>query len=272
MKFTKYILIATIFSFILSPVTAQEVGFKELAVAENLSVEARLAKKVSLTQNALGKAIEKTNEMRTKLGELVFEEGSLEDVMKNEFWAQANQHLEFYEAHLNTLSSLQSLEQVDALIEEIIQYRENTYAPEAKKILEYLLIFSYTPSVIETATDRLEKIAADMNKLHNLELVEEGHFAEASQEAQDLLSQAQELSNQSRELLIKRFYETQIELTVLEQVEIATSTDTLEGELQPHEPKGLTEASLNKVKDLYALFLQTSQQIEQALGIQKNQE
>ena len=287
MKFTKYILITLIFFAGLTPLSlAQESDFSELVVADDVSPEARLAKKINLTKTALDKAIEKVNETLTKLNELSLEEESPESQLRVNFVSQTNEHLSFYQEKVNTLSSMTTLEEINNLIDQIITYREETYAPQAKDIFEYILVISYTPSVIETANTRLQTTNEDVEKLEKLELVIEGQFQEATNQAQTLLSQAQMFSDQAKEALLEKHLTPLVEVPTVEPEETSTTTpqveeqatstpqmneetDQLEQVEEPTKPRELAEASLNTIKELYDLFLETGKNIEQALGIQE---
>jgi hypothetical protein len=273
MKLPKYILIAIIYSFVLIPtIFATEVNFGELVIADDVSPEVRFAKKLDLTSTALDRAIEKVNDMRAGLEKVKLDEETPQSDLRNQFLTQTEEYLNFYKERSNSLSSITTLEEVNSLIDEIIDYREGTYVPGAKNILEYILVFSYTPSVIETAQERFNKINNDLNKLKELELVKIDEFTQSMEETQLTLSQAQELKDMAQVALItKHAPEEELIGTSTSTVEMeptsTTTPDMIETLVIIPSPKSLAEESLIKVRDLYGLFLTTGSAIEKTLGL-----
>lgn len=281
MKSIKYTLITLALVLSFTPLSAaQEADFSGLVVAEDISPEARLAKKVGLTNAALEKAIEKVNDMRTKLEALSLEENSPEALLKNQLMAQTDEYLNFYHEHVSALAFATTLEEVNLLIDGIIEYRENVYSPGAGDILEYILVLSYTPSVLETANTRLETTNEDIAKLASLELIPEGRFKQTMAKAQSLLIQAQLFADQAKEALLAKHATPEVE-PLMETLETTTSTPVViqeatstpevitKPEIEQPQPTALAEGSLNTIKELYDLFLETGKKIERALGIQE---
>src|SRR4030042_4843414 len=107
--------------------------FSQLVVADDLSPEERLTKKIELTENALGKAAEKAQVMQNDLASLDFPENSLELELKNRYSAEVTTYITFYQEQRELLKGLTTIEEVDNLISSVISYRESTYAPGAKR-------------------------------------------------------------------------------------------------------------------------------------------
>src|SRR3990167_8098781 len=207
-SFIKYLSITTLFSlslFIGPVVRAQSMDFAQLIVADDVAPEERLAKKIELTTDALKKADERVVEMRTKLETIKFEDGTPELELRNKLMERANEYSAFYNDKLTALTVVQTLEEVDLLIDEIIAYREGAYAIGAKEILEFTLVYSYTPSVLTLADERLENILKDVERLEGLELIEPSVFVSRTDEAKAILQKAHELQTQAVTLLMENY-------------------------------------------------------------------
>ncbi len=248
---------------------AQTLDFSQLVVVtEDIAPEARFAKKIELTTDALKKADERVEEMRAKLDGMELEEDSIQEELRGELIARTQDYSAFYEEQKGKLSKAQTIEEVDALIDTIIAYRESTYAPGAKEILEFILVYSYTPSVLELANQRMENIRADVKKLEGLDLVEPSTFASGLGEAEKILQEAKDLQTQAASLLIETYTASKLEATASSTAALATSTTPLAAEFQVVvTPKSLAESSLTKIKGLYQLFMETGDRVNQALGI-----
>jgi len=263
--FNKYI--AAIFVlglFLLPSVNAQTLDFSQLvAVSEDTAPEDRFTKKVELTADALKKASERVTEMRSKLEGISLEEESPEWQLQNTLIALTGEYATFYEEQSKRLAEVTTIDDVNLLIDEIIAYRESVYAPGAKEILEFALVHSYTPSVLDLANQRLENIRADVNKLEGLGLVETDVFQAEIAEADGVLREAEDLHSQAIALLMDNY------ATSLLEPQEATTTDQLTAdELElVVTPKSLAEESLTKIKSLYELFMATGERVTQALGI-----
>lgn len=276
-----------------APLSASaDVDFGKLVVVEDISPEERAAKKMDLTRNALAKAVEKTQNMRTALEELNFEEGTAEWTLKNSHLGEVEGYAAFYKEKGLALDGLSTVEEIDALIQEIIDYRENTYAPSAKNVLEFILVFSYSPSVLETARERLGSIQADIERLGGLELIESDQFTETLNQAAAALNEAENLQTQAQLILTKTYRITSTEEIappviegdassempttadpLPELIEAATGTEIMEegvvSELASSDltARELAEESLNKIKGLYNIFMETGQKVKETLGI-----
>jgi len=267
------------------PVTVlADTDFGELVVTGDMSPQERLAKKVELTQNALSIAVEKAETMKASLEKLEFGEKSAEEQLKSRYLNEVSGYLAFYQERRTTLDTVGSLEEVDALIQTVIKYRESVYAPSAKNVLEFILVFSYNPSVLSTTQERYNNIKADVERLGGLDLVEGEQFTGVLEQCRITLEEAEKLQAQARGLVLETHSaspaaeETPAVSTVssgaLEIESIIGSDQKIEGtadELIPTttvlSARELTEESLNKIKGLYDVFIETGQKIKEALGI-----
>ncbi|PIR98312.1 MAG: hypothetical protein COT88_02245 [Candidatus Colwellbacteria bacterium CG10_big_fil_rev_8_21_14_0_10_41_28] len=274
--------------------------FNKLAVAEDLSEQERLVKKVSLTENALNQAVARVEKIETDLNALTFAENSKETTSRQAFLADMESHKNFYNQKLETLSQIGSLSDVNTLIQEIIDYRETVYSPATKSALEFLLVFSYSPTALETANNRLSKISEDLTKLTRLNLIEREEFSALISEAETKLTGAERLQAISRAKLLGEEFieeiienttsteeiiieetlnETELMLDVTTSTEIIDSTPSIE-ELVPEEspelsletlnalgPLDLAQMSLDLIKDVYSTFMEAGDRIKTILGI-----
>src|SRR3989344_4708350 len=267
-SFIKYLSITTLFSlslFIGPVVRAQSMDFAQLIVADDVAPEERLAKKIELTTDALKKADERVVEMRTKLEAIKFEDETPELELRNKLIERANEYSAFYNDKLTALAAVQTLEEVDLLIDEIIAYREGAYTIGAKEILEFTLVYSYTPSVLALADERLENILKDVERLEGLELIEPSTFVSKTDEAKVTLQKAQAAT-----LIREDYAASLLVVPVVPEVQpleaAATTTEVLPALLEVT-PRSLAEQSLTEVKKLYELFIETGEKVGETLGI-----
>ena len=278
-QFIKYISIAILFALTLigNPAAkAEGMDFAQLIAADDVAPGERLAKKIELTTDALKMADERVVDMRTKLEAIVFEDQTPELELRNKLIERASGYSAFYNEKLTALTAVQTLEEVDLLINEVIAYREGEYTTGAKEILEFTLVYAYTPSVLTLADQRLENILKDVTRLEGLELIEPSVFVSRTDDAKAILQKAHELQTQAVTLLMEN-YATSL-LVILEAEPLVTiipeETPIVTPEVQPLEtvvlevtPRTLAEQSLMEVKKLYELFIETGEQVSNTLGI-----
>lgn len=238
-----------------APVSATTDAFvAQVDISEDATPEERVTKKKELARSALTKANEKAVDMGKDLEALEFEGESAETTLRESFLSQVESYAQFYEAKLVELETLVALAEVDTLIDEVIDYRESTYAPTAKEILEFILVFSYTPSVLEVANERFDNIKSDVERLEGLEVIEAGGLAPLIDQASTTLAESRGLHTQAVS-----------DLTAFYSEEGA-------GIAKTPSPRELAEESLNKVRGLYDLFIEIGQRVEEALGIEPAEE
>ena len=254
---------------------AEGMDFAQLVVTEDVAPEERLAKKIELTTDALKKADERVIEMRTKLEAIKFEDGTPELELRNKLIERANGYSVFYNEKLTALAAVQTIEEVDLLIDAVITYREGVYADGAKEIIEFTLVYTYTPSVLVLADERLENILKDVTRLEGLELIEPSTFVSRTNEASTILQRAHALQTQAMALLMERYAasllitpETQpieMEVTPIE-IPIDPTVETVPAVIEVT-PRSLAEDSLAEIKKLYELFIETGEKVGETLGI-----
>ena len=274
----KYLVLTSALVLVSMPVPAlADTDFGELAVSGDMSPQERLVKKTELTQNALLMAIEKAEAMKTNLEALELETASPEEGLRNQHLNEVAGYIAFYQEREAVLETATSLEEIDALSQTIIKYREEVYAPSAKNVLEFVLVFSYSPPILKTAEERHADIAADITRLSGLGLIEEEPYKTAIEECRGTLEEAAQLQNQAKEALLTAYQlpvenaetadmptegDTALTSPALDKImEVSTTTDVF------LTPKELAEASLNKIKAVYAIFIETGQKIKETLGI-----
>lgn len=260
---SKQILIASLFilAIIISPsISAQSLDFAQLTVEENMTPEERLAKKIELTVDALQKADERVIEMRSQLEKLEFEDETPEREIRDGLIARTNEYTIFYNEKLTALTTTSTVEEVDLIIDEVIAYRESTYAPGAKEIIEFNLVYSYAPSVLTLADQRMENILKDVTRLEGLELIDPSTFVSTTDEAKAVLQRAHDLQLQAATLLVENFANSTATSTLeMESTEVPTEPEVT--------PRLLAEQSLAEIKLLYELFIETGEKVSETLGI-----
>ena len=264
-QFIKYISIAILFALTLigNPAAkAEGMDFAQLIAADDVAPGERLAKKIELTTDALKMADERVVDMRTKLEAIVFEDQTPELELRNKLIERASGYSAFYNEKLTALTAVQTLEEVDLLINEVIAYREGEYTTGAKEILEFTLVYAYTPSVLTLADQRLENILKDVTRLEGLELIEPSVFVSRTDEAKTILQKAHDLQTQASTLLIESYATSTVDSAP--SLEVESTEMPLEPEITP---RLLAEQSLAEIKLLYELFIETGEKVSETLGI-----
>ncbi len=269
-QFIKYLSLAAFFSltFVVNPTAkAEGMDFAQLIVADDVAPEERLAKKIELTTDALKKADERVVEMRTKLEAIKFEDETPELELRNKLIERADQYSVFYNEKLVALAAVQTIEEVDLLIDAVIVYREGIYATGAKEILEFVLVYSYTPSVLVLADERMENILKDVTRLEGLELIEPSTFVSGTDEAKIILQKAHDLQTQAATLLMENYVASLLIAPEIQPLELEAVPVEVAPVIPGVTPRVLAEQSLAEVKKLYELFIETGSKVGETLGI-----
>jgi len=264
----KYFSLATLFAlslFVGPAIKAQSLDFAQLIAVDDIAPEERLAKKIELTTDALKKADGRVVDMRTKLEAIKFEDKTPELELRDKLIERTNGYSTFYNDKLAALTAVKSIEEIDLIIDEVIAYREGDYATGAKEILEFTLVYSYTPSVLTLADQRLENIMKDVVRLEGLELIEPNVFVSRTDEAKAILQKAHDLQTQAVTLLMENYTTSLLVTPEVTPLEI-TLTEVLPV-LPLVTPRSLAEQSLAEVKKLYELYIETGNKVGETLGI-----
>lgn len=259
---------------------------------ENLTDTERFEKAKAGLEKALSLALDKVNLLTAELDSREFDEAAREAELKTGFLQNLDEYRAYYSDTLDRVASLENLESVQTLAKEVKVYRDTVYSPGAEGIVEFILIF-YSEDVIQTATERFEKITQDIEKLESLGLVEPGAFTEQMTSIESLLISASELRIQAKDMIILPDdasstavgAETEdlgeIELNIADSVPMDEPEEevTEDGSTKTQEtidentdeektPKNLLEESLNNVKSSYEVFLEISGAVREVLGLE----
>ncbi len=233
----------------------------------SLSDEDKLLKEFELRGKILSEvltlSLDEVSKLTAKIDALPeFTEESPERKLRDEFKAALEGYATYYTDQSKKLALLTTIEQVKSLAQEIKDYRDNTYNPQIKEIVNFVLLF-YNEDVLKVANTRLDKISADIKKLEKLGYIKTGAFANELKLAAQTLSDARALLEEAKNAVLN---------PPKPEEEIAPETGTApteEEETQPPvEPNKLVESSLNKVKSAYDTFLQISKSLRKILGIE----
>jgi len=282
-------------------VSAEEIAVEDFILVVNEDEELTDAEKFEKAkaglEKALSLAIEKVDKLSGELNAREFAEGSKEAELKNGFLQNLEEYAAYYSGMLERAAALENLESVQSLAKEIRDYRDTVYSPGVEGVVEFILVF-YSEDVIRTATERFEKISADIEKLETLGLVEEGIFSEKMGVIEGLLGAASDLRMEAKNAVIPAETEEATTTTSTEEVveADATSTDEAEADIEesetpqdqqatsteevvvseevleedsPKTPKDLLEESLNNVKESYEIFLEISNSVRETLGLEE---
>jgi len=253
---------------------------EELLIAisedEALSGEERFEKAKAGLEKALSLALDKVSQLTADLNNRQFDEETIEAELRVLYLEDLAQYGAYYSEALTAAQTLESLESVQALAQEVKGYRDTTYTAGVEKIVEFILVF-YSEDVIGTATERFEKITEDIDKLETLGLIGVGVFSEEMDSINALLMDAAQFRMQAKDMLLVNVEATSTDEVPVETVDIAEDTATSVDELPVDEgqtaneektPKALLETSLNNVKSAYELFVQISNSVKETLGLE----
>ena len=228
---------------------------------------------------ALSLALDKVAQLTTDLETRQFDEASREAEMRGIFIQDLNTYRTYYSETLTKAQILENLEAVQALAQEVKNYRDATYTPGIEGIVEFVSVF-YTEEVLRTARERFEKVSADIEKLETLGLIEIGTFNEQAVAIETLLKEAEDLRIQASDIIltvedaatstdlvveaVETVTTTQAEVVETPIVETGTSTILLPDEVTP---RTLLQTSLGNVKGAYEIFLEISTSVRERLGL-----
>ena len=228
---------------------------------------------------ALSLALDKVAQLTADLETRQFDEASREAEMRSLFIQDLNTYKTYYSETLTKAQTLENLEAVQALAQEVKNYRDATYTPGIEGIVEFVSVF-YTEEVLRTARERFEKVSADIEKLETLGLIEIGTFNEQAVAIETLLKEAEDLRIQASDIIltvedaatstdlvveaVETVTTTQAEVVETPIVEIGTSTILLPDEVTP---RTLLQTSLGNVKGAYEIFLEISTSVRERLGL-----
>ena len=236
---------------------------------ETLSDEERFVRAKDGLEKALSLSLEKVASLTADLNNREFEDGSREAELKSVFLENLASYEVYYSESLTRAQYLDNLESVQALAVEIKEYRDLTYTPGIEKVVEFVLVF-YSEDVIGKATERLNKVSEDIEKLEALGLIENGAFSGQIESISSSLLEADNLRIQAKDIILA--VETgepagPVEESVDAAEQTAAQTDTLDVAEEPS-PQALLEQSLNNVKSVYEAFLEISKSVKETLGLE----
>ncbi len=228
---------------------------------------------------ALSLALDKVAQLTTDLETRQFDEASREAEMRSLFIQDLSAYRTYYSETLTKAQTLENLGAVQALAQEVKNYRDATYTPGIEGIVEFVSVF-YTEEVLRTARERFEKVSADIEKLETLGLIEIGTFNEQVVAIETLLKEAEDLRIQASDIIltvedaatstdlvveaVETVTTTQAEVVETPIVETGTSTILLPDEVTP---RTLLQTSLGNVKGAYEIFLEISTSVRERLGL-----
>ena len=228
---------------------------------------------------ALSLALDKVAQLTTDLETRQFDEASREAEMRSLFIQDLSAYRTYYSETLTNAQTLENLGAVQALAQEVKNYRDATYTPGIEGIVEFVSVF-YTEEVLRTARERFEKVSADIEKLETLGLIEIGTFNEQVVAIETLLKEAEDLRIQASDIIltvedaatstdlvveaVETVTTTQAEVVETPIVETGTSTILLPDEVTP---RTLLQTSLGNVKGAYEIFLEISTSVRERLGL-----
>lgn len=190
-----------------------------------------------------------------------FVDFSREKEMREGFLTDLDNYRIYFEDQSQKLSDLiQSHEdnpeklngELKDLAKEIKNYRDNVYNSGMARVIEFTLLY-YNEGVLGTAKTRLNKISADIKKLERFGLIERGSVKSQLDKASKLISVAQDLNYQAKDLVLAN------PLAIdLEKPKVTKPKST---------PRELIEKSLANIKSSYDIFLRISKDTRRILGI-----
>jgi len=237
---------------------------------ETLSDEERFVAAKDGLILALNLALEKVNELKSNLEGRSFDDGSRENEIKIVFLEDLASYNEYYSNSLEVAQSIDALDGVQVLAQEIRDYRDITYTPGVEEIVQFILVF-YSQDIIGTANERLAKILEDIDTLESIGLIEKDSFSGQIEDVTVLLTQAAELQVEARNMALMLPTDTAT-ITDLDNTEVLSSTTTEAipdtEDMESDEEVGPLEKSLNNVKAVYEIFLEVSKSVKETLGIE----
>jgi len=288
-----FIIISVFIGFIGTPIVNayEDNNVDDVIIAltdEKLTDEEKIARASDGLNRALSLSIDRVNSLTEELSKREFEDESLEKTMQDDFLSDLDLYRTYYNEKLIALESLEALSDIQMLAKEVKEYRDTVYTPNIENIVGFALIF-YNKDVIDIADKRFKNISSDIADLRELGLFEEDKFSDDTSSIVELLYESKELQKNASELILispenpepedPEGVEIPMDIDILEATStvIATSSDISDDEsslelvaddLYPTTPNAMLERSLSNIKEVYVIFVQISDGIQDTLGIE----
>jgi hypothetical protein len=229
-----------------------EVGDRNLSPAE------KEKKEISLRKEALERivtlSILETDEISLKLVTLTKSVPDEFIPLHNIFISETEEYLDYLALLKRNIRTLDSAEEISELAGSLKAWRETTYNPEIKKMVEFILAFQ-NKLILEKADERLKKINQDIKRLGK-----ENSSENLVQQAAVNLEKAHRANESAMEQLKEYIPRTDAELSALsEPVPQLMKTQALP---EPPTVRERIEDSLLNIRKAYKNFIEINDSIK----------
>jgi hypothetical protein len=236
----------------------QLITAKDEATAEKtLSPEEDLAFRKKVVNDALILSFKEIEDIKGKLDSLNFEEKSDENKVRGQFFIDLGEFETTYRDLQGRLDKETDVEKIKDIARYAKEYREKAYGPIITEIVDFILAFQ-TDKLVAGAGIRFGKIETDIKKLERASFIEIGYFNRQMEEAGKLISNAKELVNKAKAMVMEND---------IDQEEEKEEVKEEEEEIVPPTPRELCEAALIDLRSGYGIFVDISNSVKKIIKI-----
>lgn len=230
---------------------------------DSLSGEEKRIKELQTRKEALYRIFDLTlledNDLKNKLNSLK-NLNEKQKELRNELLSTFGENENAYAEMKKRLKDLDTITSVKQLAIDFKNWRNLVYNPKVEKIIAFTLIFQ-EKNILDIASQRLEKIKSDLEKLEDAKSIQKEDTADLLQKALLSINQAKD-SNRQAEIIITEILKN--ELNKLAQSNSVFSKNK-EKELLLSS-KNLVEESLKQIKNAYKIFIDIGKLVKEKLA------
>ena len=250
----------------LSASTNQLIEAKDGAGENALSEEEDIAYRKKVVSDALALSFKEIESARAKLGSIKLdEESDLGKIKKAILDWLDTQEKYFREAEGKLSSEGLDLEGVKNLAKDIKAHRDESYNEDLGNALNFILSLE-TSKLADTASDRWDKIASDLQKIEKAGLIKKDLFAAEMAEAKKMIDGARALVGRSFAIAKDIYLPAPEEEGAAEEAQAVSDTASVAAEEIPS-ARDLCEAAIVNLKSGYGEFVKISASVKKLLKL-----
>lgn len=250
----------------LSASTNQLIEAKDGAGENALSEEEDIAYRKKVVSDALALSFKEIESARAKLGSIKLdEESDLGKIKKAILDWLDTQEKYFREAEGKLSSEGLDLEGVKNLAKDIKAHRDESYNEDLGNALNFILSLE-TSKLADTASDRWDKIASDLQKIEKAGLIKKDLFAAEMAEAKKMIDGARALVGRSFAIAKDIYLPAPEEESAAEEAQAVSDTASVAAEEIPS-ARDLCEAAIVNLKSGYGEFVKISASVKKLLKL-----
>lgn len=242
----------------------------DLKLSEEKKLNLEFESKKILLDSVISCSIKELEEIKLELNnlrKLENEDGKIREI----FILKIEELSEFFKEKNDIFKEIKNdQEKTKELAKEILDWRQNTYSPFIKKVVNFTYLFKQK-NIIGIAEVRLNKISSSLKKMLSIENKEINDLLLSSSKK---ITSASELNNKAYSLInedFKKMVEEQTatstpELLISNEQPVEKNIEETDKEEEKESADKLIKESLDKIKEAYQDFFKISKIVEKILN------